>query len=85
MIGLALVLALQAGLPAVTASVDRARLSVGEELVLSVRATSTADEPVTVTLPSLDGFEIVARTERTEVAIGNTASRVTALGDSRDW
>ena len=33
MIGLALVLALQSGLPSVTASVDRSRLSVGEELV----------------------------------------------------
>ena len=79
MIGIALVLALQAGLPSVSASVDRSRLAVGEELVLSVRATSAADEPVTVTLPSLDGFEIMARTERTEVAIGNTASRTTAL------
>jgi hypothetical protein len=78
-IGIALVLALQAGLPSVSASVDRSRLAVGEELVLSVRATSAADEPVTVTLPSLDGFEIMARTERTEVAIGNTASRTTAL------
>ncbi len=79
MIGIALVLALQAGLPSVSASVDRSRLAVGEELVLSVRATSAADEPVTVTLPSLDGFEIMARTERTEVAIGNTASRTTAF------
>ena len=79
MIGLALLLALQAGLPSVTATVDRSRLSVGEELVLSVRASSAADEPVTVTLPSLDGFEIVARSERTEVAIGNAASRTTTF------
>lgn len=79
MIGIALVLALQTGLPSVSASVDRSRLAVGEELVLSVRATSAADEPITVTLPSLDGFEILARTERTEVAIGNTASRTTAF------
>lgn len=79
MIALAVLLALQGGLPSVTASVDRSDLAVGEELVLTVRATSTADEPLRVTLPSLDGFEIIARSERSEVAFAGEATRTISL------
>jgi len=76
---IALLLLLQAGLPSVTANVDETRLSVGEEMVLTIRASGAADQPLELTLPQLDGFEITARSERTEVSLGGTATRTTDL------
>jgi hypothetical protein len=74
-----LLLAVQAGMPSVTATVDRTRLAVGEELLLTVRASGAADQPIRITLPPLDGFEVTARSERTEVAFAATDSRTTTL------
>ena len=65
--------------PVVTATVDHNRVTVGEEIILSVRAVSRSQEPMQVTMPPLDGFEIVARSERTEVSLAGTASRSTTL------
>ncbi len=79
MSALLLLLALQGGLPSVTATVDRTRLAVGEELLLTVRASGAADQPIRITLPPLDGFEVIARSERTEVAFAATDSRTTTL------
>lgn len=79
MIALLLAVMIQAGSPEVTASVDRTRLTVGEELVLSIRGTSDSDEPMRITLPPLDGFQIIARSERTEVAFGGAGGRTTTL------
>jgi hypothetical protein len=77
---LLLLLALQQGdLPAVTATVDRTRLAVGEELLLTVRASGSADSPIRISLPPLDGFEVTARTERTEVAFAAADARTTTL------
>ncbi|HEX6088585.1 MAG TPA: BatD family protein [Gemmatimonadales bacterium] len=79
MSALLLLLAVQAGMPTVTATVDRTRLAVGEELLLTVRASGAADEPIRISLPPLDGFEVTARSERTEVAFAATDSRTTTL------
>lgn len=79
MSALLFLLAVQAGMPTVTATVDRTRLSVGEELLLTVRASGAADQPIRITLPPLDGFEVTARSERTEVAFAATDSRTTTL------
>lgn len=79
MIALALLALVQGEIPAVTATVDRSQLAVGEELVLTIRATGTADEPLRIMLPSLDGFEIVSRSERSDVSLGGQSARVTAL------
>jgi hypothetical protein len=68
-----LALLLQGSGPSVTASVDRARLRVGEELMLTVQARSRSAEPLALTLPPLVGFTIVGSSERTEVSMTGAA------------
>lgn len=70
---LALVVFAQGGPPLVTASVDRTRLTVGEALVLTLRTRTRAAQPLTVTLPALAGFAIVATHEVTDVSVGSGA------------
>ena len=70
---LALVLALQAQRPEVTASVDRARVALGEELTLTVRARTRSSVPVQFQLPTLDGFAVLASHDVTDVSITGTA------------
>src|SRR2546426_10554922 len=67
---LGLLAALQGAPPDVTARVDRARLTAGEELRLTVRARSRTAEPVTVVLPALTGFAITRSPRGTEGTIG---------------
>src|SRR2546421_7100496 len=43
----------------VTASVDRSHLTVGEELMLTVRTQTRSAEPVELLLPPLNGFAII--------------------------
>lgn len=79
MIPLLFVLALQGQRPELTVTLDRQSVSVGEEVTLTVRATSESQAPLMVSVPPLDGFQVIARTERSEVAFGDTASRVSTL------
>jgi len=72
-------LLLQGAAPSLSASVDRDRVAVGDEVVLSIRAVSHSLEPLQVTLAPMNGFEIVGRSEQTEVAMGNGPSRTTTL------
>ena len=67
------------GAPSLSASVDRDRVAVGDEIVLSIRAVSHSVEPLQVTLAPMNGFEIVGRSEQTEVSMGNGPSRTTTL------
>ena len=60
----------------VTASVDKTRLRVGEELTLTIRARSRAADPVDIVLPSLNGFGIVGSRDMTEVAVSGAAGSV---------
>jgi uncharacterized protein (DUF58 family) len=53
----------------VTASVDRARLSVGEQLTLTVQVRAETAEPPRLELPSLAGFAVVGTREATEVTL----------------
>jgi hypothetical protein len=76
---LLLLLLLQAPPPTVTATLDRSRLSVGEDLMLTVTATSRSAEPMKIILPSLDGFEVLARSEQTSVALSDSTARTTTL------
>jgi hypothetical protein len=76
---LMLLAALQAPAPTVTATLDRSRLAVGEDFTLTVTATGTSAAPIRITLPSLDGFQVLARSERTAVAVGDTTARTTTL------
>jgi hypothetical protein len=72
-------LALQQSQPEVRASVDRDRLSIGEEVVYTVQAVSRSSEPMNLSVAPLNGFEIVSRTERTEVAFSGGPTRTTVL------
>jgi hypothetical protein len=68
----ALAALLQGGGAEVTASVNRTRLTVGEELVLTVRARTRSAEPLDLALPPLAGFAIVGSRELTEVSMSGT-------------
>jgi len=59
-----------------TATVDRTRLVVGEELMLTVRARTRSAEPLEILLPPLAGFAIVGSRDLTEVAMSGTAGPV---------
>jgi hypothetical protein len=66
---LLLVAAVQGGLE-VTARVDRARVTVGAELTLTVRARSRAPGPVEIGLPSIAGFAVTDSREASEIVHG---------------
>ena len=72
----AAILAIQGGGAEVTASVDRTRLTVGDELMLTVRARTRSAEPVEIVLPPLTGFAIVGSRDLTEVAMSGAAGSV---------
>jgi tetratricopeptide (TPR) repeat protein len=77
---LAMALALAQGdRPQLEASVDEDRVSVGEELTYTLRAVSHSPAPMQVTLAPLNGLEIVARSERTEVGLGAGVLRTTVV------
>ena len=60
----------------VTASVDRTRVTVGEEVMLTVRARTRSTEQLEIMLPALAGFAIVGSRDLTEVAMSGTAGPV---------
>ena len=62
--------ALQSGpAPDVTARVDRAHVTAGEQLLLTIRARTRSAAPVTLALPALTGFTVVGSREVTEVTL----------------
>lgn len=69
----------QAGPPEVQAVVDRDRLSVGEEFTYTVHASSRSAAPMEILLAPLTGFEIVSRSEATQVTAGAAPSRTTTV------
>jgi hypothetical protein len=69
----------QAGPPRVEASVDRDRVEVGEEFTYTVHASAESAEPMEVLLAPLTGFEIVSRSEATQVTAGAAPSRTTTV------
>ncbi|MBA3445383.1 MAG: BatD family protein [Gemmatimonadales bacterium] len=79
MIGLLVLTLLQAPAPELEASVDLDRISVGEEIVYTVRAVSRSSEPMSLAVALLNGFETVARSERTEVSYSGGPTRTTLL------
>ena len=70
---------MQVAAPELHVEVDQDRVSVGEEIVYTVRAVSRSSDPMSVTVAPLNGFEIVARSERTEVSLSGAATRTTLL------
>lgn len=60
----------------VTATVDRTRLTVGDQLVLSIRARTRSTDVLEILPPPLAGFAIVGSRDLTEVALSGTAGPV---------
>ena len=69
----------QSGPPRVEASIDRNRVEVGEEFTYTVHASAESTEPMEVLLAPLTGFEIVSRSEATQVTAGAAPSRTTTV------
>jgi tetratricopeptide (TPR) repeat protein len=65
--------------PSLEASVDEERISVGEELLYTLRAVSHSPTPMHVTVTPFTGLEIVSRSERSEVSLGHDPTRSTVL------
>jgi len=65
--------------PTVMVSVDRDRVSPGEVIVFTIRVSSRSSEPIRVDLPSLGGFELESRSERSDVTTGASAGRTTVI------
>ena len=59
--------------------VDQTRVTVDDDLVLTIQATARDPAPVEVTMPTLAGFEVTARSEHSEVSQLGTPSRTTTL------
>lgn len=80
MIALALLATLvQGGGPTLDASVDEDRVSVGEDLLYTLRAVSHSPLPMQVSVSPFNGLEIVSRSERSEVSLGGEPTRTTVL------
>jgi hypothetical protein len=72
-----LLLALLQGLSlTATGSVDRDRVSVGEEFTYTISSASDATGTLTLITPTFDGFEVVRRGERREVATTGRRTQV---------
>ena len=80
MISLLLALALvQGSVPSLEATVDEERVSVGEDLLYTLRAVSHSPLPMHVTIAPFTGLEIVTRSERSELSMGHDPTRTTVL------
>jgi len=75
---LVVLLALQVGAPPldVTARVDRARVIVGDEIGLTVRARARTADPISLELPPFAGFLVLSTHELTDVNIGGAGAPV---------
>jgi hypothetical protein len=78
-IGLLVLALLQAPGPELRVSLDQDRVSVGEEVVYTVRAVSRSSEPMDLSIAPVNGFEIVSRSERTEVSFSGGPTRTTVV------
>jgi hypothetical protein len=59
--------------------VDQDRVSIGDEFVYTVRAVSHSSDPMDVTVAPFNGFEIISRSERTEVSLSGGPTRTTVV------
>jgi hypothetical protein len=74
-------MAIQGTGPTVMLSVDRDRVAPGGVVTLTIRAVSPSPDAIRVDLPSLGGFELEGRSERSEVTPGDPgqSSRTTVV------
>lgn len=76
---LAALLLIQASPPTLEVTVDRTQLEVGQDVVITIRATSGASTPMRIVLPDLDAFEVLSRSERSEMSFGDSTERVSTI------
>jgi hypothetical protein len=77
---LALIAALQGQAPDVTAGVDRARVTVGEEVTLTIQVRAHGVDAPRFDLPPLAGFAVVGTSDAAEVALqGSQGASRTAI------
>jgi tetratricopeptide (TPR) repeat protein len=76
---LALALLQQSRGPDIMVAVDRDRVAPGEVVAFTVRVSSASTDPIRVDLPSLGGFELEARSERSDVTTGPALGRTTVI------
>jgi hypothetical protein len=74
-----LLLALLQAAPELHVSVDQDRIPVGEEVLYTVQAVSRSSEPLDLSIAPLNGFEVISRSERTEVSFSGGPTRTTVL------
>jgi hypothetical protein len=79
LVAVVLICALAQSAPELQVSVDRDRPTVGEEVLYTIRAVSRSSEPMDLSIAPLNGFEIVSRSERTEVSFSGGPTRTTVL------
>jgi hypothetical protein len=77
--GILLLALIQIARPELHVAVDQDRVTVGEEIVYTMRAVSHSSDPMDLSIAPLNGFEIISRSERTEVSLSGGAVRTTTL------
>jgi BatD DUF11 like domain len=77
--GLLFLLLLLQGAPELHVSIDEDHVSVGDEVLYTVRAVSHSSDPMDVSVAPFNGFEIISRSERTEVSLTGGPTRTTVL------
>lgn len=65
--------------PELHVTVDQDRIAVGEEVLYTVQAVSHSSEPMDLSIAPLNGFEVISRSERTEVSFSGGPTRTTVL------
>ena len=70
---------IQIARPELHVSVDQDRVAVGEEVVYTMRAISHSSDPMDLSIAPVNGFEILSRSERTEVSLSGGPVRTTTL------
>jgi hypothetical protein len=76
---LCLALQHQGQTPDVMLAVDRDRVAPGDVITLTIRVASKLPDPIRVEVPSLGGFELESRSERSDVTGGAVQARTTTI------
>jgi hypothetical protein len=79
LVSLLFFLALFQGAPELHVTLDQDHVTVGEEIVYTVQAVSHTSDPMDLSVAPLNGFEIISRSERTEVSFSAGPTRTTVL------
>jgi hypothetical protein len=76
---LALLLQQQGEAPQVMLAIDRDRVAPGDVVTFTIRITSTLADPIRMEQPSLGGFDLESRSDRSDVTTGPGGGRVTTI------